>query len=77
LNPGQEVTAIFNFKRPTKDPLFVIQILIIKASISSLNDIGMWVATKVELKLSGGFVPVGVTDAITVELILKAYVEQI
>ena len=37
----------------------------------------MWVATKVELKLSGGFVPVGVTDAITVELILKAYVEQI
>jgi hypothetical protein len=37
----------------------------------------MWVMSKAELKLSGGFVPVGVTDAISIELVLKAYVEQI
>ena len=33
--------------------------------------------TKAELKLNGGFVPAGITDAVSIELVLKAYVEQI
>ena len=39
--------------------------------------IGQWKDVKVELKISGGFLKPGVTDAISFDVILRAYVNQI
>jgi hypothetical protein len=37
----------------------------------------MWVTTRAELKISGGYVQPGNQDVNIVEIFLKAYVEQI
>ena len=39
--------------------------------------VGQWKDIKVELKLSGGFVKPGAVDAISLDVILRAYVNQI
>jgi len=59
----------FTLKKPGRDPLL--------RELSSLNDIGIWVTTKAELKLVGGFVNNGATDVVSVEVLLRAYIEQI
>lgn len=69
INAGSEVAIAFNLKRPGRDPLL--------KDLDCLNDIGMWITTKAELKLSGGFVNVGHPDSVTVEILLRAYIEQI
>ena len=37
----------------------------------------MWIESKVELKLNGGFIQQNMNDNVSVNIILKAYVEQI
>jgi hypothetical protein len=69
INPGLESVVSFNFKKPNKDPLL--------KDLDCLIDVGMWVTTKVEMKITGGFIPSGMVDVTTVEIYLKAYIEQI
>ena len=69
VNAGSDVYVTFTLKKPGRDPLL--------RELSCLNDIGMWVTTKAELKLVGGFVNNGATDAVSVEVLLRAYIEQI
>jgi hypothetical protein len=69
VNSGSENVISFTLKKPAKDALL--------KDLDFLNDIGMWITTKAELKISGGFCPAGVTDAFTVEVLLRAYIEQI
>ena len=59
----------FNFKKPNKDPLL--------KDLDCLNDIGMWVTSKAELKITGGFIIAGAQDVALVEVYLRAYIEQI
>ena len=42
-----------------------------------MNGIGQWVESVWELKLTGGFVEAGQPDLKSVEIVLKAYVQQI
>jgi len=37
----------------------------------------MWVTTKVELKIAGGFVQPGAADIQVIEILLKAFIDQI
>ena len=69
VNGGTETVISFNFKKPNPDP--------ITKDIDCLKGVGMWVTSKAELKISGGFIQAGATDAVTIEIFLKAYVEQI
>lgn len=69
INAGSEVTLTFTLKRPSRDPLL--------KDLTCLNDIGMWYTTKAELKLSGGFLNAGVQDNVSVDIFLRAYIEQI
>ena len=45
-----------------------------KSSIKELQGIGQWVEQKSELKLSGGFLPAGMQDVWSFEIVLRAYV---
>ena len=69
VNGGTETVISFNFKKPNPDP--------ITKDIDCLKGVGMWVTSKAELKISGGFIQAGATDAVTIEIFLKAYVEQL
>ena len=69
MNAGAENVISFNFKKPAKD-------LLLK-DIECLNDVGMWITTKAELKISGGFVTPGVIDIVNIEVLLRVYIEQI
>ncbi len=69
VNAGSEVNITFMFKKPARDPLL--------KDLVCLNDIGMWITTKAELKLVGGFLNVGANDAVSIEILLRAYIEQI
>jgi len=69
VNAGSEVNITFTLKKPGRDPLL--------RDLACLNDIGMWITTKAELKLVGGFLNAGAVDAISVEIFLRAYIEQI
>lgn len=69
VNGGTETVITFNFKKPTPDP--------ITKDIDCLRGVGMWVTSKAEVKISGGFIQPGAQDAVVVEVLLKAYVEQI
>jgi hypothetical protein len=64
-----EAVVTFNYKKPNKDPIL--------KDLECLNDIGMWITTKVELKISGGFIYPNTADIATIEILLRAYVEQI
>jgi len=46
-------------------------------NISALRGIGQWVENIWELKLAGGFVEAGSPDPIVIDVVLRAYVEQI
>jgi len=69
INAGSEVNITFTLKRPGRDPLL--------KDLTCLNDIGMWITTKAELKLVGGFVNAGAIDALSIDILLRAYIEQI
>ena len=67
VNGGQEQIVKFTFKPPSIDPLL--------QDIGALKGIGQWVESIWECKLSGGFIEAGTTDAFSVDVILRAYVE--
>lgn len=59
----------FTFKPPSIDPLL--------QDIGALKGIGQWVESVWECKLSGGWVEAGIPDNLSVDVTLRAYVEQI
>ena len=59
----------FTFKPPSIDPLL--------QDIGALKGIGQWVESVWECKISGGWVEAGVSDNLSVDVTLRAYVEQI
>ena len=69
VNAGSEVIITFNLKKPGRDPLL--------KELTCLNDVGMWVTTKAELKLAGGFINTGTNDSVLIDILLRAYIEQI
>lgn len=69
ISPGQEIIVKFTFNHPKVDPLL--------KDIAALKGIGQWVESVWELKLIGGFVETGQSEISTVEIVLRAYVEQI
>ena len=42
-----------------------------------LTEVGQWKDIKAELKLSGGFIKAGGVDAVSFDIILRVYVNQI
>lgn len=58
------------------DP-FLVLILLIQAKIPILVGIGQWKDVKAELKISGGFIKPGGVDAISIDVILRAYISQL
>ena len=69
INSGSEVTITFSYKKPEGDPL--------TRDIQCLKGVGMWTEAKCELKINGGFIQNNAVDNVSVDVILKAYVEQI
>ena len=69
LAGNQEVILKFTFKPPPQDALL--------KGISALKGIGQWVESVWEVKLIGGWVELGQADTMIVEVVLRAYVEQI
>lgn len=67
--PGAEQTVNFIFTPPQSDDLL--------KGIKALKGIGQFVESTWELKLIGGFVEPGHPDPVFVEVVLRAYVEQI
>ena len=66
---GGEQIVKFTFNPPQTDELL--------KDIGALKGIGQWVENVWELKLIGGFVEPGQPDPVIIDLILRAYVEQI
>ena len=66
---GAEQHIKFNFNPPQTDELL--------KGITALKGIGQWVESVWEMKLIGGFVEPGQPDPIIVDVVLRAYVEQI
>lgn len=66
---GQEHQITFSFTPPQTDELL--------KDIQALKGIGQWVENVWELKLIGGFVEPGQPDPVFVDIVLRAYVEQI
>lgn len=66
---GQEQVIKFKFNPPQVDELL--------KDIGALKGIGQWVENVWELKLQGGFVEPGQPDPLVVDVMLRAYVEQI
>ena len=69
VNGGQEVIVKFTFSPPQIDPLL--------KDISALKGIGQWVESTWELKLQGGYVEMGNSDTVSIDVVLRAYVEQV
>ena len=69
INSGNEIIINFEYKKPESDPLI--------KDIEFLKGVGMWVETKCELKINGGYIQPNMQDSVSVDIILKAYVEQI
>ena len=66
---GQETAIKFMFNPPQQDDML--------KTIGALKGIGQWVENVWELKLAGGFVEPGQPDPLLVDVVLRAYVEQI
>ena len=66
---GQEVIVKFTFNPPKQDELL--------KAIGALKGIGQWVENVWELKLAGGYVEPGQPDSMIIDIVLRAYVEQI
>jgi hypothetical protein len=45
--------------------------------IGALKGIGQWVESIWDLKLQGGFIEAGMPDPLVIEVVLRAYVQQI
>ena len=69
INSGSESIATFTFKKPQLDPLL--------GNITELKGIGMWITAKAEIRLTGGFVNPGQNDLTIIDIVLKAYVDQL
>lgn len=69
LNGGQDQVIKFTFKPPQVDTLL--------KDIDALSGIGQWVESIWECKLQGGFVEPGNPDPLVVDIVLRAYVQQI
>jgi hypothetical protein len=69
LTGGQEIIVKFTFNPPKQDPLL--------KGIAALKGIGQWVESLWELKLLGGYYEQGQADTNLVEVLVRAYVEQI
>ena len=69
LNGGNEQVVKFTFKPPKIDSLL--------QGIGALDGIGQWVESVWECKLQGGYVEAGNPDPLVVEIVLRAYVQQI
>jgi hypothetical protein len=59
----------FTFKPPQIDPLL--------QDIGALKGIGQWVESVWECKINGGFIEPGTPDLLAIDIVLRAYVEQI
>ena len=66
---GQETIVSFKFKPPQVDALL--------KDIGALKGLGQWVESIWDLKLQGGFFETGMTDPQNIEVVLRAYVQQI
>ena len=66
---GTEAVISFKFKPPQVDPLL--------KDISALKGLGQWVESVWDLKLQGGFFETGQPDPQLIEVVLRAYVQQI
>ena len=69
INGGQDLLAKFTFKPPSSDPIL--------KDIGALKGIGQWVESIWDLKLQGGFIESGMPDPLVIEIVLRAYVQQI
>lgn len=69
VNSGQEQVVQFKFKPPSIDPLL--------QDIGALKGIGQWVESVWECKINGGYVEPGTPDLFVIDIVLRAYVEQI
>ena len=69
VNSGNEVIVAFNFKKPPPDPIL--------GHIEELSNIGMWINTKVEVRITGGYIATNESDLSIIEVELKAYVNQL
>ena len=67
VNSGTEAIITFKFKPPQVDQLL--------QDIGALKGIGQWVESIWECKITGGFIEVGSADLITIDIVLRAYVE--
>lgn len=61
--------AVFKFKPPSQDPML--------KDIGALKGIGQWIESIWDLKLQGGYIEPGMADPLLVEVVLRAYVQQI
>jgi hypothetical protein len=66
---GQEAIVTFKFKPPQVDTLL--------KDIGALKGLGQWVESIWDLKLQGGYFEAGMTDPQQIEVVLRAYVQQI
>ena len=69
VNSGQEIILNIKFIPPKQDPLL--------KDIIALKGVGQWVESLWELKITGGYVEPGKVDLQQVQVVLRAYVEQI
>lgn len=67
VNSGTEAIITFKFKPPQVDQLL--------QDIGALKGIGQWVESVWECKITGGFIEVGSADLVSIDIVLRAYVE--
>ena len=66
---GTETVVSFKFKPPQVDSLL--------KDIDALKGLGQWVESVWDLKLQGGYFEQGMSDPQMIEVVLRAYVQQI
>ena len=66
---GVETIVSFKFKPPQVDTLL--------KDIGALKGLGQWVESIWDLKLQGGYFETGMPDPQMIEVVLRAYVQQI
>ena len=69
LAPGAEQKVTFTFNPLPADPLL--------GELEVLRGIGQWIEVLIEGKVSGGWIPTGISDQSPFEILLRAYVQQI
>ncbi len=65
------------FKPQEVDPLIVSFYIYLSAKIGVLSGVGQWKEVKAQLKLSGGFLKPGTIDALSFDVVLRAYVNHL